>query len=325
MKKIYILSLLLAGTLSFGQASDAFAGTGALNANGWISHSGNTPGQVSKVAGSLSYAGLTSVGNKTQIVSGNTEDVSLTSASALTTAGYYSAIINVVNTTTLTANTGIGDYSLMFGTINGGTLSNFTGRIYVKTGSISNTFNIGLLNASGGTATPTFSAVDFPVGTPIFIVVKYTIANNSASLWINPVIGAAEGTPTLTNATGTSTAPTQLERFAIRQGTSTGNIEIDEVRIGSTYAFVTSSVLSVKDNTISGLAIYPNPVTGKTFNVSTANNSDMSVAIFDVIGKQVLNTKVINNTVNVANLNAGIYIVKITEAGKTATRKLIIK
>lgn len=83
--------------------------------------------------------------------------------------------------------------------------------------------------------------------------------------------------------------------------------------------------LSLKENNISGLSIYPNPVTGKTFTVSTANNSDINVTIFDVIGKQVLNTKVINNTVNVANLNAGVYIVKITEEGKTATRKLVIQ
>ena len=83
--------------------------------------------------------------------------------------------------------------------------------------------------------------------------------------------------------------------------------------------------LSIKENSISGLSIYPNPVTRKSFNVTTANNTDISVAIFDVIGKQVLNTKVSNNTVNVANLNAGVYIVKITEAGKTATRKLVIQ
>ena len=97
-----------------------------------------------------------------------------------------------------------------------------------------------------------------------------------------------------------------------------GTWRIDNVRFSN-------GVLSIAKNNISGLSIYPNPVTGKTFNVTSANNGDMSVVIYDVIGKQVLNTKVINNTVNIANLNAGIYIVKITEEGKTATRKLVIQ
>jgi hypothetical protein len=51
----------------------------------------------------------------------------------------------------------------------------------------------------------------------------------------------------------------------------------------------------------------------------------MSVQIFDIVGKEVVKADVINNAVNVANLEAGVYIVKITEEGKTATRKLIIK
>ncbi|MFC4738699.1 T9SS type A sorting domain-containing protein [Flavobacterium ponti] len=76
---------------------------------------------------------------------------------------------------------------------------------------------------------------------------------------------------------------------------------------------------------IAGLSLYPNPVSGNVLNITSAANLDMNVAIFDVLGKQVINTKVTNNTVNVSNLNAGVYIVKITEDGKTATRKLVVK
>jgi hypothetical protein len=328
MKKFYFLSLLFVGSLSFGQASDAFVGTGSLNANGWISHSGTTPGQVSIVAGSLTYTGLTSVGNKTQTISGNTEDVSLTSATPLTSVGYYSAVINVLNTTGLMANTAVGDYPLMFGSNSTGgspTFSVFAGRFFVRTGSVVNTFNIGVLNISGGTVTPSYSAIDFPVGTPIFVVVKYTPSSNTANLWINPVIGSAEGASTLTNATGTTTAPTQLERLAIRQATNTGNIEIDEVRIGSTWTYVTGSVLATKQNQISGLSVYPNPVTNGKLSITSDSNDSKAVVIYDVLGKQVLSTVVTNQVVNVSDLTSGVYIVKITEEGKTATRKLVIR
>ena len=50
-----------------------------------------------------------------------------------------------------------------------------------------------------------------------------------------------------------------------------------------------------------------------------------TVAIYDVLGKQVLNTVVTNETVNVSGLTSGVYIVKVTEEGKTATRKLVVR
>jgi hypothetical protein len=80
----------------------------------------------------------------------------------------------------------------------------------------------------------------------------------------------------------------------------------------------------VKDNAIAGLAMFPNPATGSILNITSNSNAAKTVAIFDVLGKQVINTTS-NGTVNIAGLNSGVYIVKITEEGKTATRKLVVK
>ena len=71
------------------------------------------------------------------------------------------------------------------------------------------------------------------------------------------------------------------------------------------------------------ITVFPNPLTGNILNITSNSNGVKAVAIFDVLGKQVINTTTVNNTVDVANLNAGIYMVKITEEGKTATRKLV--
>lgn len=78
-------------------------------------------------------------------------------------------------------------------------------------------------------------------------------------------------------------------------------------------------------NAIEGLTMYPNPLKGNTLFLSSTANATMSVQIFDVLGKEVLNSNVVNSAINVAGLNAGVYIVKITEEGKTATRKLVIQ
>lgn len=83
--------------------------------------------------------------------------------------------------------------------------------------------------------------------------------------------------------------------------------------------------LSVKQNKIAGLNVYPNPVSNGTLYITSNSNNAKTVAVYDILGKQVLNTKTSNNAVNVANLKGGAYIVKITEDGKTDTRKLIIE
>ncbi len=330
MKKLYTLSFLLVFFLSIGQTQETFNFSGALNANGWETHSGATPGQLVTSAGSLSYTGLTSTGNKATLVAGNSEDVNKASAAALTGTVYYSGIINVLNTDGLHPNSAAGDYFLGMAATSGSTgVTAFSARIYVRTGSSADTFNIGILNNSGGTATPSYVATDFAVGAPIFVVAKYDLASNTASLFVNPSIGGAEGTATATNATGTTAAPAQIASLMIRQGgnatTGTGNVELDELRMASTYEAVTSGNLRVAQNAIAGLSVYPNPVTNGNLFITSDSGATKAVAIFDVLGKQVVKANVTNGPVNVSNLNGGVYIVKITEEGKTATRKLVIR
>ena len=146
---------------------------------------------------------------------------------------------------------------------------------------------------------------------------------------LNPTAGAVEPAASATNATGTTAAPAQAAGFVIRQAGSaaagTGNVEIDEIRVGTTFAAVTpGAVASVNNNQIAGLKIYPNPVKDGILYIDTQANADKSVTIFDILGKQVVNVSTTANTVNVSSLKDGVYFVKITEADKTATRKLVI-
>ena len=339
MKKLYTLSLsILTISLSLAQASDPFMGTGSLNANGWTTHSGATPGQQTITAGSLNYTGLTSQGNRTQIIAGNSEDVNLASAAPLTGVAYYSALLNLpfnsdgTTISGLNPNTDTGTntgYFLMLGTTAGVNVTNFNGRIYVKAGATAGTFTLGILNGPGGTATPTYTGVDYAAGTTHFVVVKFDFTTNTASLWVNPVIGGTEGTPTVTNLTGITVAPAQLASLVIRQAGSatagTGNIDIDEVRMGDSWAYVTSGILRNNQSSITGLRVYPNPVTNGTLFIETSANAEKTVVVFDVLGKKVLSTSTYDNAVNVGSLNVGVYIVKITEEGKTASRKLVIR
>ena len=87
--------------------------------------------------------------------------------------------------------------------------------------------------------------------------------------------------------------------------------------------FITTA--STSNNTIDGFAMYPNPVNGDVLNITTAQNLDKDVKIFDILGKNVLSKTVTGSTLNISTLNAGIYIIKVEEANNTATSKLVIK
>lgn len=326
MKKFYTLSFILLTTLSFGQITDTFTGTGLLSANGWTLHSG-TASQLTISSGSLTYAGLTPTGNKVALVAGNSEDVNKSVGTAITSAAYYSAVLNFPNITGLTTT---GDYSIALGAQTGAAVTGLYGRLFLKTGATTNTFNIGIVNTSTGSIA-NYMATDYPIGTPIFIVVKYDRSNNTAYLFVNPALDSTEPSPSLTNVTGTTAAPASILSICLRQvGNATvgsGNVEYDDIRVADNWAYVTTSALalSVKQNSISGLNMYPNPVSNGNLYISSNSNSAKSVEIYDILGKQVLNAKVSNNSVNVSNLKSGAYIVKINEEGKTATRKLIIQ
>ena len=76
---------------------------------------------------------------------------------------------------------------------------------------------------------------------------------------------------------------------------------------------------------IEGLNLYPNPVSnGKVF-ITSKNDLDKEIIIFDVLGKKVLQTTMSSKELNISNLSPGVYIIKIDEEQATATRKLIVK
>jgi hypothetical protein len=63
---------------------------------------------------------------------------------------------------------------------------------------------------------------------------------------------------------------------------------------------------------------------GKVY-ITSKNDSDKEIIIFDVLGKKVLQTTMSSKELNVSNLSPGVYIIKIDEDQATATRKLIVK
>ena len=76
---------------------------------------------------------------------------------------------------------------------------------------------------------------------------------------------------------------------------------------------------------IESLSLYPNPVSNGKVYITSKNDLDKEIIIFDVLGKKVLQTTISSKELNISNLSPGVYIIKINEGDATATRKLIVK
>ena len=87
----------------------------------------------------------------------------------------------------------------------------------------------------------------------------------------------------------------------------------------------TAPVNKTQETTIEGLSIYPNPTSGDKIYIVSKLSLDKEVEIFDVLGKRILQTIISSKELNIGNLNAGVYIIKIKEGEASATRKLIVK
>jgi len=80
-----------------------------------------------------------------------------------------------------------------------------------------------------------------------------------------------------------------------------------------------------ENTSIEGLNLYPNPVTNGKVYITSKNDLEKEIIIFDVLGKKVLQTIINTKELNISNLSPGVYIIKITEENATSSRKLIVR
>jgi len=83
--------------------------------------------------------------------------------------------------------------------------------------------------------------------------------------------------------------------------------------------------LSVDNFSASELKVYPNPTNTGFVNITSSSSDVIKANVFDILGKKVLEGKVENNQLNVSNLNAGMYILRLSQNNATVTKKLVIQ
>ena len=76
---------------------------------------------------------------------------------------------------------------------------------------------------------------------------------------------------------------------------------------------------------ISGFKLYPNPAYDDFVYINTTNNARKEIVVYDVFGKVVLTERIQNTRLNISRLVPGVYVLQVTEAKKSITRKLVVK
>ncbi|WP_299050214.1 DM13 domain-containing protein [uncultured Polaribacter sp.] len=97
--------------------------------------------------------------------------------------------------------------------------------------------------------------------------------------------------------------------------------------IGTYTAFTSSScaVLNTENFILDTISFYPNPAKNN-LTISNTENINGEIRIYNVLGKQVLQqSNISNQTIDISNLNSGIYMLTINADGRSKTQKLVIE
>jgi len=202
----------------------------------------------------------------------------------------------------------------------------------VSFGTFSGGLSYDSVNNPTGTFTSLLKVGNVPVANGMSVIVTYTPSSDTWTLKVRPDGSASlldpEDTTTnsyvistpasVVNADFTSATNTNMMMYYNYNGTNGAYLDNLKVKTNAT-------ILGIAQNEIDGLKVYPNPVSNGTLYVTSASNSEKQVAIYTILGQQVLQTQTTSGAINVSTLAKGGYLLKIIEDGKSETKKLIIE
>lgn len=337
MKKLYTMFCMLLGTAAFAQAplliEDFNYPVGdAITAHDWISHSGGTTAPILVTSPGLTFAGYVGSGVGLSAGVNNTgQDVNKLFAAQTSGSVYASFLVNS------TLNTGLGSYFFHFRDEAAGTA--FRARTFITplTGKMSIGFSF---NASAADATST-TLLNF--GETYLFVVKYTIVdgvdNDKVSLYVFKAgdnFTAEPAAPFLGPLTATRTTPGDLTtplgpdispmEIALRQFEAAQRITLDGFRVKKTWDLAKDNATTgLNEMSKTNLTVYPNPVTDGVLTLVIPGNLNRQVEIYGVAGNKLKSLETSASTIDVRELSAGLYVLKVKENNQVLTSKFTVK
>ena len=90
------------------------------------------------------------------------------------------------------------------------------------------------------------------------------------------------------------------------------------------FYFWKAPTAGLEDISANSVKMYPNPANG-VVNFSSASNEAFGVAVYDLLGKQVMGAQNVQSQLNISSLNPGMYFVNMTQGSSTSIQKLLVK
>ena len=146
--------------------------------------------------------------------------------------------------------------------------------------------------------------LQLPSGTPTGLVYDYNLSGQPAGN-----TGIAGGL-----FISDEVVPGKVTIVGVDQGTP-----LDQL-----FGIELADLAGVNDNALANFSLSPNPASGRV-NINTTVAGEKHVVVYDVLGKQVINTTVAGNELNISSLKAGVYMVSVTQNEVSATKKLIVQ
>ncbi|MFT5892996.1 MAG: hypothetical protein ACI9Y7_003115, partial [Dokdonia sp.] len=132
--------------------------------------------------------------------------------------------------------------------------------------------------------------------------------------------GAAQGATRMRVSLKYNAAQTACESFQY------GEVEDYIVNVSSSANFgqTTPAGNEISENTLFDFSIFPNPVTRGQLNVQVTGAEAQTLTIYNLLG-QVVRKGAFTETVDVSNLDAGVYVLEIEVDGSTMIKRFIKK
>lgn len=228
------MSSVTKAAVIYADSFDYTVGTALIDSASWDPANAGTAPSIA--SGSLSISGLASSGNKVSIGSGNIQEA-IASLGSSTNSGtvFFSFQVSLTAQPTTTT------YSFALSTAG----TSYSTVVWLQASGSG--YNVGLSNRSSG-VTPTYDPSVISLNTTIFLVGSYTFngaaGDDTSALWINPssaTFGGSAPTATLTSSGGTDMST--INQFLIRGTSGSPSSEFDELKIGTSYADVTTVVV----------------------------------------------------------------------------------
>ncbi|MGI6319455.1 MAG: T9SS type A sorting domain-containing protein [Bacteroidales bacterium] len=99
-----------------------------------------------------------------------------------------------------------------------------------------------------------------------------------------------------------------------------------EVYGSALIGFYAEQIVGIEEADNSSISVYPNPAES-VVNVKLNSNETAKISIINIVGQtvQTVSTNMTQNTFDVSNLDAGIYLVRVEQSGIVYTKKVVVK